>query len=420
MNLNETPSANRIQIGFFGHTNVGKSSLVNAIANQELSLVSEEQGTTTDPVRKAMELLPLGPIVLIDTPGAYDNSKLGNARENLALKTLPTVDVVVLVKTTQTCSELSDYETQVLTFAKEHQKPCWILINKCDTKDHEKQCEEKKSALYQQIETLSNQASTTNEQATSVLYVSAKTKNGIHECKEALAHLEINKTQRKLIADRLAPRSKAILVIPIDAGAPKGRIILPQQQVLRELLEHDIITTVVKETELEAALALTNADVVITDSQAFHLVAPMVPSNVTLTSFSILMARLKGTLSMAVKGATTIDTLPKGARILISEGCTHHKQCDDIGSVKLPKWIQEYTGKEFEFQWTNGRDFPTDLSSYDLIIHCGGCMLNEPQMQYRYELATKAGIPITNYGIFIAHLRGILQRSIELFEDELD
>ena len=419
MSLNETPSANRVQIGFFGHTNAGKSSLVNAIANQDLSLVSEEKGTTTDPVRKSMELLPLGPIVLIDTPGANDDSKLGTAREHLALKTLPTVDVILLVKTIDDCNQLSAYEQQVLSFAKEHNKPYFILINKCDSDQDREKCKAMLAAINQQSAQTEKFTSLLQESAKQTLLVSAKTKAGILECKEAIGHLPIHQTERKLIADLLAPLSKAILVIPIDSGAPKGRIILPQQQVLRELLEHDIITTVVKETELQEALTLTNADIVITDSQAFHQVAPLMPKNVTLTSFSILMARLKGTLATAVKGATTIDSLPDGAHILISEGCTHHRQCDDIGSVKLPKWIHDYTGKDFIFEWTNGRDFPEDLSHYDLIIHCGGCMLNEPQMQYRYASAQAAGVPITNYGIFIAHLRGILERSIALFHQEL-
>lgn len=409
MSLNSTPSSHRIHIGFFGRTNVGKSSLVNAITSQSLSIVSPEKGTTTDPVQKAMELLPLGPVVIIDTPGLEDDSILGKMREQRAKDVFHSIDIGVLVLDASNIETLHPSEQSILEEFQNRQIPFLICINKQDVlpKKQEIPILSADSPLFSYREQL--------------LWVSAHSGLGISQCKERLAHLAPNALEEHFfIRDFLKPLASAILVIPIDSGAPRGRIILPQQQVLRELLEGGIITTVVRETELQEAIQKTNPKIVITDSQAFHLVAPIVPKEVFLTSFSILMARYKGTLAQAVAGANRIEQLSSGTRILISEGCTHHRQCDDIGTVKLPRWIQEYTGKEFHFEWTSGRDFPTDLSSFQLIVHCGGCMLNDKEMQYRYEQALHSGISITNYGILIAHLRGILDRSIEILKPSLE
>lgn len=421
MSLNSVPASHRIHIGFFGRTNVGKSSLVNAITSQSLSIVSEEQGTTTDPVQKAMELLPLGPVLIIDTPGLDDDSSLGQKRENRARELFHSIDIGVLVLDINQTHYLTESEKNILEEFSKRKLPFLICINKCDL------------LTLSSKETISDTDLTEPERLydclkntdlfpyrNEIIFVSAKDGTGIQQCKEHLASFtDKSEPERYFIKDCLNPLEQVILVIPIDHGAPKGRIILPQQQVLRELLEAGIITTIVRETELKDALAQFHPKVVITDSQVFHYVAPIVPEDIYLTSFSILMARYKGTLAQAVEGAGIVDTLPAGARILISEGCTHHRQCDDIGTVKLPRWIREHTGKEFLFDWTSGNTFPEDLSGYQLIIHCGGCMLNEKAMQYRYQHAEESGIPITNYGILIAHLRGILKRSIAILKSEL-
>lgn len=409
MNLNDSPSANRVHIGFFGETNVGKSSLVNVITRQPMSIVSEQKGTTTDPVRKSMELLPLGPVVIIDTPGLNDDTFLGQARKEQAEALLHTIDIGVLVVDASRMENevfaLKETEQYIINELEKEQIPFLIVLHKID--------------LCSNIVSLKNSPQY-KQYKDSIVLVSSVSKSGTKELLDRFATLipEESKKERHFITDCLKPGARAILVIPIDSGAPKGRIILPQQQVLRELLESGVITTVVKETELEEAIKLTKPDVVITDSQAFHLVSPIVPSSIYLTSFSILMARYKGTLAQSIAGAEIIDQLPEHSNILISEGCTHHRQCDDIGSVKLPKWIHERTKKEFSITFTSGRDFKKDLTPYDLVIHCGGCMLSEKEIAYRYQLAKEQNTPITNYGIFIAHLRGILKRSIAIFENK--
>ncbi len=406
MNLNATPSSHRVHIGFFGRTNSGKSSLVNAITNQQLAIVSDTKGTTTDPVSKAMELLPIGPVVIVDTPGLDDTGNLGNLRKERTKKIFSSIDIGVLVLDAERLFPLSDTELDIIKEFENRNLPFVITINKEDLitdKEKFKKLPEELAACEKHV-----------------LWVSAKNKTGIEKLKEHFGTLQQKtETHRPFICDRLSPLDSVILVIPIDEGAPKGRIILPQQQVLRELLENGIVTTVVRETELAEALNRTHPRAVITDSQVFDKVSPIVPSDIYLTSFSILMARYKGNLAQAVRGAKTIDSLESGAHILISEGCTHHRQCNDIGTVKLPKWIKLHTDKEFHLEWSSGNEFPENLTNYDLIIHCGGCMLNDREMQSRYEKAFKDRVPITNYGIFIAHLRGILERSTDIFGESL-
>ena len=392
MSLNDTPSGERIHIGFFGRRNVGKSSLVNAVTGQDLAVVSDTKGTTTDPVSKAMEILPLGPVMIIDTPGFDDEGALGQLRVKKTLQVLNRTDVAVLTADINEGLKPCDRELTDLFSKKEI--PYIIAWNKCDLADEIPKTAE-------------------NE-----ICVSALKKTNIYELKELIAHTgKVNEDKFMLCADLLHPFDIAVLVIPLDKAAPKGRLILPQQQVIRDVLEADAAAVCVKEFELKdllESLAKPPA-LVITDSQVFAKVSADTPPEVPLTSFSILMARKKGLLDMAVKGVSALESLNDADTVLIAEGCTHHRQCDDIGTVKIPRWIKQYTGKKLKFESTSGRDFPDDLSKYSLILHCGGCMLNEREVRYRMKCALDAGIPVTNYGVCIAYMQGILKRSVSMF-----
>ena len=395
MGLNESVSADRVHIGFFGLRNAGKSSLVNAITNQELSLVSDVLGTTTDPVRKAMELLPIGPVVIIDTPGLDDVGALGEARVKKARQVLNTVDIAVLVH--DVARELMPLENELIELFKSKNIPYVIAHNKIDSLD---------TTMFNESE--------------HDIYVSALNGTNIERLKEKIGALQ-NKgsDERVIVSDLIKAGDTVVLVVPIDKAAPKGRLILPQQQTIRDILDCGAMALVCRDSELEAMLASLKEPpaLVITDSQVFGKVSRILPRDIPLTSFSILFARYKGNLWGAVKGAYKLDSLQDGDKILISEGCTHHRQCGDIGTVKLPKWLSEYTKKNLELEFTSGRDFPEDLSEYSLIIHCGGCMLTEREMQYRIRQAEDAGVPITNYGMVIAHVHGILSRSLEIFNE---
>lgn len=390
MSLNDTPSANRIHIGFFGCRNAGKSSVVNAITGQELAVVSDVLGTTTDPVQKAMELLPLGPVMIIDTPGFDDVGELGEKRIQKTKQILNRTDIAVLVVDAQ--KGLAATDKQLLALIQEKELPYLIIYNKSD--------------LLESIPAEEEHS----------IYISALQKKRIQECKEKLAHrIPAEDMTLQIVGDLLNPGDLAVLVIPIDSAAPKGRLILPQQQVIRDILEAGAAAVTVRNTELARTLQNLEGKVrmVITDSQAFEEVAAIVPKEIPLTAFSILMARFKGYLETAVKGIQAVDSLKDGDRVLISEGCTHHRQCEDIGTVKLPNWLLKYTGKDLTFEWSSGREFKEDLSPYAMVIHCGGCMLNEREVKYRMKCAVDQGIPFTNYGIAIAYMKGILQRSIE-------
>ena len=405
MGMNETPSADRVHIGFFGRRNAGKSSIVNKVTGQELAVVSDVKGTTTDPVSKAMELLPLGPVVIIDTPGIDDEGHLGELRVRKAKQVLNRVDVAVLV-VDATVGKTSVDEELIRIF-KEKEIPYLVVYNKADllkTKDGNRLSLENKL----------------NQNAEQSIYASAATGQNIYELKERIASLAVtDELKLRLVGDLLEPSDFAILVVPIDKAAPKGRLILPQQQTIRDVLEAGAAAIVIKEDELSNALENLGKKpkLVITDSQVFAKVSKETPEDIWLTSFSILFARFKGNLKAAAAGAAAIDRLKDGDKILISEGCTHHRQCDDIGTVKLPRWIRNYTGKELEFEYSSGRDFPEDVTKYSLIVHCGGCMLNEREMRYRQKCALDQEIPITNYGIAIAYMQGILKRCVEMFPD---
>lgn len=396
MSLNDTPSGERVHIGFFGRRNAGKSSLVNAVTRQELSVVSDTLGTTTDAVSKAMELLPMGPVVIIDTPGFDDEGSLGELRVKKTKQVLGKTDIAVLVA--DACAGLGACERELIEVFKEQKTPFLIAWNKMD--------------LLR--EGVPAPAADGCEQ----MYVSALTKANIEELKEKLASMTAPSQEAlPIVSDLVKPMAKVVLVIPIDESAPKGRLILPQQQVIRELLEAGAVSICVKETELAGLLKNMlpqKPDLVITDSQAFKRVAQDVPEDVLLTSFSILMARHKGFLDEAVKGCRRIDDLKENDKVLIAEGCTHHRQCNDIGSVKIPRWLRAHAGKELAIETCSGRDFPEDLSPYALVIHCGGCMLNEREVLSRMERAKKQGIAFTNYGTAIAYMNGILERSIEI------
>ncbi len=391
MGLNSTPSAERLHIGIFGKRNAGKSSLINAITGQSLAIVSDIKGTTTDPVSKAMELLPLGPVVVIDTPGLDDVGVLGQMRISKTYQVLNKTDIALLV--IDGSIGMSKEDEALLEVIKEKRIPYLIVVNKMD--EVREEMEESKERIY----------------------VSATSKLNIEELKERIGNL-IPKEEKKrpLVADLLKPLDFVILVVPIDASAPKGRLILPQQQTIRDIIEAGAVSIVVKDTELKETLEKLGQKprLVITDSQAFSEVAKQTPDDVPLTSFSILFARYKGDLWEAVKGARAIENLKDGDTILMAEGCTHHRQCEDIGTVKIPNWIRNYTkGKDIRIETCSGTEFPSDLSKYQLIVHCGGCTLNEREMKYRIRCAVDQGIPITNYGIFIAYMKGILERSIE-------
>lgn len=393
MSMNNTPSSERIHIGIFGKRNAGKSSIINAITGQNLAIVSDVKGTTTDPVLKAMELLPIGPVVLIDTPGLDDMGELGKLRVKKAYQMLNKTDVALLI--VDAGVGMTEADKRILERIKTKKIPYLLVMNKSDM------CEPG--------------ASGQNE-----IYVSAKTGRNILQLKEKIAEcVKIEETSKKIVGDLLKPLDFVVLVVPIDEAAPKGRLILPQQQTIRDILDAGAVSIVVKDTELADTLKKLERKprLVITDSQVFEKVAKIVPEDVPLTSFSILMARYKGDLQAVVQGAKVLDLLRDGDPILISEGCTHHRQCDDIGTVKLPCWVREHTDKKIRFEYTSGTEFPDDLSKYQLIIHCGGCMLNEREMKYRLKCAQDQGIPMTNYGIAIAHMKGILARSIEPFSN---
>lgn len=394
MSLNAVPSSERTHIGLFGKRNAGKSSLINAITGQDLAIVSDVKGTTTDPVSKVMELLPLGPVVLIDTPGLDDHGELGAMRVEKSYQVIGKSDIALLV--VDSCSELSSAEQELITRLRERNLPYLIVHNKADL--------------------LPALPETTEHD----IWVSAKTKEHIWELKEKLAAaLPELKPAYPIVGDLLLPGEVVILVMPQDVGAPKGRLILPQQQTIREVIDAHATAFVIQPEELVPTLAALKAPprMVITDSQVFKRVAKDLPDTIPLTSFSILMARHKGILADTVKGIRQLDSLATDDKILICEGCTHHRQCEDIGTVKLPKWISDYTGKQFRFTFTSGGDFPRDLADFKLVIHCGGCVLNEQEVRNRLRIAKAAGVPMTNYGLAIAQMNGILERSLTPFAD---
>ena len=397
MSLNDQASADRAHIAFFGLRNAGKSSVVNAVTSQQLSLVSDTPGTTTDPVRKPMEILPAGPVVVIDTPGIDDVGELGEQRVKRALDTINQTDVAVLIA--DGTLGLRDGDRELISAFEKKNIPYIVAYNKVDLPEFSKQ-----------------------EFANNEIAVSAKTGKNIKALRELIAALAKGEgNDKRICADLIKPGDVVVLVTPIDAAAPKGRLILPQQQTLRDILDANAISLVTRETELPGALkALAKPPkLVITDSQAFGRVSRDVPPEIRLTSFSILFARYKGDLAEAVRGAAMLDKLSDGDRVLISEGCTHHRQCGDIGTEKLPKWIREYANKQLEFSFTSGGEFPDDLSEYSLVVHCGGCMLNEREMKSRVRRCIDSGTPITNYGIAIAQIHGILRRSLEPFPEIL-
>ena len=407
MSMNDTPSSERLHIGFFGRRNAGKSSLVNAVTGQETALVSAVKGTTTDPVSKSMELLPLGPVVIIDTPGFDDEGSLGKQRVRRTRQVLNRTDLAVLVA--DGVEGLTDSDRELIGLFQEKEIPFIIAMNKEDllTKREEQELAEKEKDLP-------------------IHCVSALQKTGIQELKEKIGQMSAKSTQtERLVGDLLRKGDLVLLVIPIDKAAPKGRLILPQQQTIRDILDAGCSAVCVRESELADLLGRTglNPAMVITDSQVFDKVSKIVPEDIPLTSFSILMARYKGFLQTAVPGAAAVSRLKDGDRVLVSEGCTHHRQCGDIGTVKIPAWLKKCTGAKLKLEFTSGKGFPDDLSPYKMIIHCGGCMLNGREMQYRMKCAMDQGIPFTNYGTFIAYIHGILRRSIGIFPDlvkELD
>ncbi len=394
MSLNHTPSANRIHIGFFGRRNAGKSSVVNAVTGQDLAVVSSVKGTTTDPVLKSMELLPLGPVVIIDTPGFDDEGSLGALRVSKTRQVLNKTDVAVLV--VDATEGKNQVDEELIRLFQEKEIPYLVAYNKADL--------------------LPAKEERTAKSASRELWISALHQQGIWALKEAISRAVELAPEKHLVADLLSPGDFVVLVVPIDSAAPKGRLILPQQQTIRDVLEAKATAIVVRETELADTLARLGEKpkMVITDSQAFAQVARIVPQEILLTSFSILMARYKGFLATAVEGVSAIDCLADGDLVLISEGCTHHRQCDDIGTVKIPRWLGAYTGKQIRVETSSGTGFPEDLSPYRMVIHCGGCMLNEREVRYRMKSAVDQGIPFTNYGTVIAKMKGILERSLKL------
>ena len=433
MSLNQTVSAERVHISFFGRRNAGKSSLVNAVTGQKLAVVSDVKGTTTDPVKKAMELLPIGPVVIIDTPGFDDEGTLGELRVQKTKEVLAKTDVAVLVL--DATEEMEEQEKEFLALLQEKNLPFVVVKNKVDLlgnvagegrldgtvpSDGNK---ENKLAVANKKSSIKEKAQENREDAPNEIYVSATQNIRIKELKEMLGALAKSKeNSKKIVADLLEPGEVVILVTPIDESAPKGRLILPQQQTIRDILDAGCMAFVCQDTELQRTLAsLANPPkLVITDSQAFGRVSKLVPKEIPLTSFSILFARYKGDLAAQVKGAAMLSKLQDGEKILIAEGCTHHRQCGDIGTVKLPNWIQKFSGAKVQIDFTSGGEFPEDLAEYKLVVHCGGCMLNEAEMKYRIAKAKEAGIPMTNYGVAIAHVNGILRRSLELFPEVLE
>lgn len=408
MGLNDTPKGERIHIGIFGRRNAGKSSLLNAITGQSLAVVSEVKGTTTDPVSKSMELLPLGPVVFIDTPGLDDSGTLGELRVKKSFQVLHKTNMGILVVDGKTLlregkEKYEEIEKPILAEFEKRKIPYVIAVNK----EEFLSSQEKEQAVL------------LIGKRDKVMFVSAEQMANIHELKDRLGALkEKEKKEGKLVGDLLKLGDLAVLVVPIDSAAPKGRLILPQQQVIRDCLEAGAVPVITRETELKTTLASLRKRprLVITDSQAFKQVEKIIPEDMFLTSFSILLARYKGNLKSQAKGAMALDTLKEGDKVLISESCTHHRQCGDIGTVKLPGWMREYTKKNLDLIFCSGTEFPQDLADYALVIHCGGCMINEREMKYRLECAKKAGVPMTNYGMAIAHIHGILKRSLEIFD----
>ncbi len=436
MGLNETVSAERLHIGFFGVRNAGKSSLVNAVTGQELSVVSEVKGTTTDPVKKSMELLPLGPVLIIDTPGLDDEGELGAQRVRKARQILAQTDIAVLV--VDAVRGRTEADEELIALFEEKKLPYLIAYNKADllpgTGTAENGSAPQTAAqasggpfghrtgdaipLTGASAQPARPALKNNE-----IYVSAATRQGVTELKERIgAFAQTAKKDKYIIADLLEPGDIAVLVIPVDEAAPKGRLILPQQQTMRELLDIHCSFISCQPEELSATLSALSRKpkIVVTDSQAFEKVAADTPDDVPLTSFSILFARYKGSLPRLTEGAAQLSRLKDGDRVLISEGCTHHRQCSDIGTVKLPHWIERFSGAKPVYTFTSGGEFPEDLSAYKLVVHCGGCMLNEKEMQHRIGRAANAGVPIVNYGIAIAQMNGILERSLQPFPEVLD
>ena len=397
MSLNSTPSSERVHISLFGRRNAGKSSLINALTGQSLAIVSQQKGTTTDPVSKAMELLPLGPVLLTDTPGLDDVGELGAMRVEKARQVLDKTDIALLV--IDAAEGMHPEDEALLQLLREKKLPRLIVMNQCDR--------------------LAKDAPRVAPQGETALWVSAATGENIRELKEAIAALRPSGPERRIVADLLSPGDLVVLVTPIDEAAPKGRLILPQQQTIRDILDAGAMAVVTKETELPQGLAALKEPprMVITDSQAFKKVSADVPTSIPLTSFSILFARYKGNLPGAIRGVKALESLENGDKVLISEGCTHHRQCNDIGTVKIPNWIRQKTGKEPVFEFTSGGEFPRELTQYKLIVHCGACMLNEREMQSREARAREQGVAMTNYGILIAYVTGILQRSLEPFPE---
>ncbi len=394
MGMNQTPASERVHISFFGKRNAGKSSVINAVTGQDLAIVSQVKGTTTDPVYKTMELLPLGPVMVIDTPGIDDEGELGALRIRKSYQVLNKTDVALLI-VDGTVGRQPEDEMLIRRF-KDKGIPYLVVYNKMDLVDGEPSCGEDE------------------------MWVSAREQKNIWELKERIARLgQQEEPDKRIVGDMMEPGDILVLVVPIDKAAPKGRLILPQQQTIRDILDSDGHAMVVKENGLKEALEKLGQPprMVITDSQVFGSVAKDTPADVPLTSFSILFARYKGDLEETVRGVKALDTLRERDKVLICEGCTHHRQCDDIGTVKIPRWIREYTGSDVGFDFTSGTEFPDDLSPYRMVIHCGGCMLNEREMKYRIQCAADQGVPITNYGILMAHLRGILKRSVALFPE---
>ena len=401
MGLNETPSGERIQIGIFGRRNAGKSSVFNAIIGQEMAVVSDTLGTTTDPVKKAMELLPLGPVMFTDTPGLDDEGELGSKRITKAKEILRKIDMAVI------CLDLRQtdigLEEKLLFEVRERNLPYLLVFTKKDlvNPENRNECRQK---LTERFGVKDSQTCLWGQEDASVI-------------REGIASNYVLPEERPLISDKISAGDRVILVVPIDSAAPKGRLILPQQQVIRDVLDAGGIPVICRETELEETLSSLKEPprLVITDSQAFGFVSKIVPKEVPLTSFSIIMARYKGDLMAQIEGAKTIDSLEAGDKILISEGCSHRRQCGDIGTVKIPAWIKKYTQKEFDFSFTSGGEYPENLRDYRLIIHCGGCTLPVGEMRYRISHAKEMGVPITNYGVFIAYMHGILERASEIF-----
>lgn len=394
MGINQTPASDRVHIGFFGKRNAGKSSVINAVTGQDLAIVSELLGTTTDPVYKTMELLPMGPVMLIDTPGIDDDGVLGLLRVKKSYQVLNKTDIAILVVDGFVGKTIED--EQLLERFRKKDIPYIVVFNKADSQE------------------------TLPPASDREIWVSARDGINIYELKEMIAALSVtNEEKRRIVGDIISPSDFIVLVIPIDKAAPKGRLILPQQQTIRDILDSDATVVIVKEYELKKTLECLGKrpSLVITDSQVFASVAADTPEDIPLTSFSILFARYKGNLEYNVKSVRQLEELKDGDRILISEGCTHHRQCDDIGTVKLPGWITGRTGKHLEFSFSAGTEFPDDLSQYRMIVHCGGCMLNDREMKYRLSCAMDQNVPMTNYGILIAYMQGILKRSVDLFPD---